>query len=52
LIDDARLFDTDPAYPTMEELRRMVSARLPRLEFNVNAEIISIAPWLADRVPC
>jgi hypothetical protein len=44
LIDDARLFGADPAYPTIEELRKQVSARRPQLELAVDTDIIRIAP--------
>ena len=51
LIDDARLFGTDPAYPTIEELRRLAFARRPRMEFAVDVDIIRISPRLNGSMP-
>jgi len=44
LIDDAREFGVDPAYPTIEELRQMVAAQRPHLRLSVDADIIRIHP--------
>jgi hypothetical protein len=42
LIDDARCFGTDPAYPTVAELRELVVARWPDIEFSVEVDIIRV----------
>ena len=52
LIDDARLFGSDPGYPTIAELRKQVSARRPQLELTVDADIIRIAPRVDGSAPC
>jgi hypothetical protein len=44
LIDDARLFGTDPAYPTLEELRAFVHERRPDLELVARNDSIRITP--------
>jgi uncharacterized protein YdhG (YjbR/CyaY superfamily) len=43
-IDDARLFGMDPAYPSIEELRTLVTSKRPDLEFTVDDDIVRIAP--------
>jgi hypothetical protein len=52
LIDDARLFGTDPAYPTIGELRRLVFAGGPQLELKVDVDIIRIEPRHDGSAPC
>ena len=44
LIDDAREFGVDPSYPTIEELRQLVSAQRPQWRLSVDADIIRIHP--------
>jgi hypothetical protein len=44
LIDDARHFGLEPAYPTIAELRDSVRARRPRFDFAVDVDIIRITP--------
>lgn len=44
IIDDARLFGTDPAYPTIEELRAFVSAMRPDHHIEVLDDSIRITP--------
>jgi hypothetical protein len=49
LIDDARLFGTDPTYPTAEDLRAQIRGHRPQLEFAVDADIVRITPRPAIR---
>jgi hypothetical protein len=42
LIDDARLFGTDPAYPKLDELGHYVKSRRPGLDIVVHDDIIRI----------
>jgi hypothetical protein len=44
LIDDARLFGLDPAYPTIERLRGFVAARRPALRMEVRHDVIRLVP--------
>jgi len=44
VIDDARAFGTDPAYPTIDALRRYVLARRPDARFTVLDDSIRITP--------
>lgn len=44
VVDDARLFGTDPAYPTLEALEAFVHARRPGVGFEVENDAIVIAP--------
>jgi len=44
LIDDARDFGVDPAYPTLDELEAFVRERRPELEMAVDVDIIRIKP--------
>jgi len=44
VIDDARAFGTDPAYPTLEELARYVRSRRPRAGVLVEDDSIRITP--------
>lgn len=44
LIDDARLFVGQDGYPSIEQLRTAVRARRPRASFEVDLDIIRIAP--------
>lgn len=44
LVDDARCFGNDPAYPTIDEIRAMVQSSRPDLSFEVRDDIIRIEP--------
>jgi len=44
LIDDARCFGSDPAYPTIEEVTRLVRACQPHRHLVVENDIIRITP--------
>jgi hypothetical protein len=44
LIDDARLFDGSDGYPTLDQLRVFVAQHRPGAVFEVDADIIRIAP--------
>jgi len=44
VIDDARAFGTDPAYPTIDELRRYVLAKRPVVSIAVADDSIRITP--------
>ncbi len=44
LIDDARLFNGSDGYPTLDELRTHVAAHRPQAVFEVEADIVHIAP--------
>lgn len=44
VIDDARDFGTDPAYPTLDEIRRRVLARWPDRKISVETDGIRILP--------
>ena len=44
LIDDAREFGRDPAYPTIDELRKLFAERRPQYRFLVDTDIIRIHP--------
>lgn len=44
LIDDARLFGSEPNYPTIAELERLVRHRLPGYSFAVKADVIRVTP--------
>jgi hypothetical protein len=44
VIDDARCFGTDPAYPSLEALKEFVLARRPRCRYEVIGDSIRIAP--------
>jgi hypothetical protein len=44
VIDDARLFGTDPAYPTIEELRTYVHERRENLDVTVDLDSIRVTP--------
>jgi len=44
VIDDARAFGTDPAYPTLDELQRYVLARRPGVSIAVADDSIRITP--------
>jgi hypothetical protein len=43
IIDDARLFGTDPAYPSIEELRKYVFSKDKNLNFMVKDDTIRIS---------
>jgi len=44
LIDDARCFGTDPAYPTLDELSQFVKKHRPNAEIDVENDSIRIVP--------
>lgn len=44
VIDDARCFGSDPAYPTIDALRTYVSSKRPQARFDIEADIIRITP--------
>jgi len=44
LIDDARCFGTDPAYPTMEELTGFIRSKRPEAGIEVRDDSIRITP--------
>jgi len=44
LIDDARLFNGEDNYPTLDTLRRHILERRPACHFNLENDIIRIAP--------
>jgi hypothetical protein len=44
LIDDARTFGADPAYPSVEEVRALVARHRPDLEFSLANDILRFAP--------
>ena len=48
IIDDARCFGADAAYPTLEALREYVLARNPALEVEVRDDSIRITPTAVD----
>jgi len=44
VIDDARLFGTDPDYPSLEQLREFVRAKRPDADIEVEDDSIRITP--------
>ena len=44
IIDDARLFGSDPAYPSIEELKDFIKSKRQNLEIVVQDDIIRITP--------
>lgn len=44
LIDDARCFGTDPAYPTLDELTNLVLSHRPSMSVETRNDIIRITP--------
>lgn len=44
VIDDARLFGTDPAYPTLEAVAAFVKSRSPERRMTVDCDCIQILP--------
>jgi hypothetical protein len=44
IIDDARLFGTDPAYPSIDELSRFIKANSPNAKIEVENDSIRIIP--------
>lgn len=44
IIDDARLFGTDPAYPSIDELSRFAKAKNPNVTIEVENDSIRIVP--------
>lgn len=49
VIDDARLFGADPAYPTMEELKKFILAHRPNSDIEVDTDSIRITSKSALR---
>ena len=45
IIDDARLFGNDPAYPSIAEIREHVLSRDGRQRIVVVDDAIHISPW-------
>lgn len=50
LIDDAREFSSNPAYPTLDEVRQFVQSKSNRYEISVDTDIIRITPKVAAQV--
>lgn len=44
IIDDARNFGTDPAYPTMEDLNEFINSKRANLDIIVEDDIIRVTP--------
>ncbi len=44
IIDDARLFGTDPGYPTLEEVRDFIVKRRPDVDIAVELDAIRVTP--------
>lgn len=44
LIDDARCFGSDPAYPSIDALKKFIEANRPNVEVEIKNDSISIAP--------
>jgi len=44
LIDDARLFGTDPGYPTIDELKKVINSINDRVDIAIQLDIIRITP--------
>lgn len=44
IIDDARCFGTDPAYPTIEDLTKFVKSNKPDVDIDVQDDSIRITP--------
>lgn len=44
IIDDARAFGADPAYPTIEELREFIRAKMPGAKIEIECDSIRITP--------
>ncbi len=44
LVDDARGFNGEHGYPTVEELQRMVATKLPGYHFSIDEDIIRLVP--------
>jgi hypothetical protein len=44
LIDDARMFGSDPAYPSLDDVMRMVSVARPSARYELADDIIRITP--------
>jgi hypothetical protein len=44
IIDDARLFGTDPGYPTLEEVNSLVKEWQPDLDVEVELDSIRVTP--------
>jgi len=45
IIDDARCFGTDPAYPSIDELTRFIRANRPNVKIEVENDSIRIFPY-------
>jgi len=44
IIDDARCFGTEPAYPSLDELREFIKSKRPNLAFYVQGDSIRLTP--------
>lgn len=44
LIDDARVFEGEHGYPTIEEVRDLTSKQFPGYHFSVDEDIIRLVP--------
>jgi len=44
LIDDARVFNGEHGYPTLEELKKLVAQKLPGYHFSIDEDIIRLVP--------
>ena len=44
MIDDARLFGTDPAYPTLDTVAAFVTSRSPQRRMIIDCDGIQILP--------
>ena len=44
LVDDARLFGTDPSYPSLQEIEAFVKSRRPEYDIHVETDSIRILP--------
>jgi len=45
IIDDARCFGTDPAYPSIDELSKFIRANSPNIKIDVENDSIRIVPY-------
>jgi hypothetical protein len=48
LVDDARLLGSDPAYPTLDQLRRRITASRPAWKVKVECDVVCAAPADTD----
>jgi len=51
VVDDARMFGTDPAYPTLDKVREIQNRLRPGHEIFVVADVIVIGPFGTDAFP-